>query len=47
MKHQPMSRIVGGVEVQPPGKYPFFVHMGGCGASHISPRHILTARHCT
>jgi trypsin len=49
-------RIIGGVEVDPPGKYPFMaalVRRGGdpyddqyCGGSVISPNWVLTAAHC-
>lgn len=39
-------RIVNGVEVDPPGKYPFMVWGFGCGASLIAPNVLLTAAHC-
>jgi len=47
----PTARIVGGSEVTP-GEYPFIVslqdHIGHfCGASIISPTHIMTAAHCS
>lgn len=42
----PMSKIVGGVEVNPPGKYPFMVFGRGCGGSLITPNKVLTAGHC-
>jgi len=38
--------IVNGVEVNPPGKYPFMVNAGGCGASLVAPNVILSAAHC-
>jgi len=44
------ARIIGG-NTSPPGKYPYYVLMGvgdngGCGASLIAPRVVLTAAHC-
>jgi len=39
-------KIVGGVEVNPPGKYPYMVNAGGCGASLVAPNVILSAAHC-
>ena len=39
-------KIVGGVEVDPPGKYPYMVNAGGCGASLVAPNVILSAAHC-
>ena len=40
-------RIVNGVEVDPPGKYPFMVWAFGCGASLIAPNVLLSAAHCS
>lgn len=39
--------IVNGSEVDPPGKYPFMVNAGGCGASLVAPNVILSAAHCS
>lgn len=39
------ARIVGGNPVAV-GEYPYFVHMGGCAGSLISPLVVLTAAHC-
>ena len=39
-------KIVGGVEVNPPGKYPFMIRGGGCGASLVAPNVLLSAAHC-
>ncbi|KAI1690630.1 trypsin domain-containing protein [Ditylenchus destructor] len=48
----PENRIIGG-QLAPVGKYPFvgvFIYadksITKCGATFISPRHMLTARHC-
>jgi trypsin len=38
--------IVNGVEVNPPGKYPFMTYAGGCGASLVAPNVLLCAAHC-
>ena len=40
------GRIVGGVEVDPPGKYPYMAHNYYCGASLIAPNVLLSAAHC-
>jgi trypsin len=40
------ERIVNGEEVDPPGKYPFMVNGGSCGASLIAPNLLLSAAHC-
>jgi len=39
------SRISGG-SVASPNQYPWMVHLGGCGGTLISDRHVLTAYHC-
>ena len=41
-----ISRIVGGVEVDPKLKYPYMVRAGGCGASLVAPNVLLCAAHC-
>ena len=40
------SRIVGGVVVTDPSKYPFMVKGSGCGGSLIAPDVVLSAAHC-
>jgi trypsin len=39
-------KIVNGVVVNPPFKYPYMVNAGGCGASLVAPNCLLTAAHC-
>nr|AHZ01187.1 serine protease [Arenicola cristata] len=44
-------RIIGGEDVDPPGKYPWQVSLTllgqhNCGGSLITPQHVLTAAHC-
>ena len=39
-------KIVNGVEVNPPGKYPYMTYAYGCGASLIAPNVLLCAAHC-
>lgn len=46
MKGVEHSMIVGGVEVDPPGKYPYMAYAYGCGASLIAPNVLLSAAHC-
>ena len=43
---QDPHEIVGGDEVDPPFRYSFMVHGGGCGASLVAPNVLLTAAHC-
>jgi len=43
---QAQKRIVGGNQATF-GEFPFFVDIGGCGASLIAPGIILTAAHCS
>ena len=38
--------IVNGVEVNPPGKYPYMTYAYGCGASLVAPNVLLCAAHC-
>ena len=42
------ERIVGGNEVNPPGKYPFMIafYPFGCGGSLVAPNVMLSAAHC-
>ncbi|VEU40086.1 unnamed protein product [Pseudo-nitzschia multistriata] len=40
------SRTIVNGEESTPGDYPYFVHMGGCGAALVAPDIILTAAHC-
>eukprot|EP00591_Stephanopyxis_turris_P010243 CAMPEP_0195517226 /NCGR_PEP_ID=MMETSP0794_2-20130614/10247_1 /TAXON_ID=515487 /ORGANISM="Stephanopyxis turris, Strain CCMP 815" /LENGTH=572 /DNA_ID=CAMNT_0040645999 /DNA_START=23 /DNA_END=1738 /DNA_ORIENTATION=- len=42
----PIVQVVGGVEVNPPQKYPFMVYGFGCGASLVSHNVLLSAAHC-
>lgn len=39
-------QIVNGQPVNPPGKYPYMVRAGGCGASLVGPYTLLCAAHC-
>ena len=41
-----LSRIVGGVVVTDPSKYPFMVKGSGCGGSLVAPDVVLSAAHC-
>mmetsp|Transcript_9121 Transcript_9121/g.23082 ORF Transcript_9121/g.23082 Transcript_9121/m.23082 type:complete len:766 (-) Transcript_9121:220-2517(-) len=40
------GRIVGGTTVTSPSSYPYYVNIGGCGASLIGPSVVLSAAHC-
>jgi len=40
-------QIVNGQPVNPPGKYPYMVRAGGCGASLVGPYTLLCAAHCS
>ena len=39
-------KIVGGVEVNSPNKYPYITHNNACGASLVAPNVLLSAAHC-
>ena len=39
-------KIVGGVEVNSPKKYPYIAHNNDCGASLVAPNVLLSAAHC-
>jgi len=41
-----MPKIVNGIEVNPPNKYPYATYAYGCGASLVAPNVLLCAAHC-